>query len=182
LTFLTLAELEAQLPALRTAPRDGGALELIVRRPSTGVREVLEEAELDLVQGLVGDNWLARGSTSTPDGTAHPEKQLNIMGARVVALLAQDRSRWALAGDQLYLDLDLSLENLPPGTRLALGEAVIEITPPPHTGCKKFVERFGADAMRFVNSAMGRALNLRGVNAKVVKPGKIRRGDVARKI
>jgi MOSC domain-containing protein YiiM len=172
-----LAELEAQLDALRAAPKDRGALEMIVRRPATGEREELQHAELDLVQGLVGDNWLARGSAKTPDGKAHPEKQLNLMGARVVALLAQDRARWPLAGDQLYVDLDLSLDNLPPGSRLLLSEAVIEVTPPPHTGCAKFVERFGVDAMKFVNSPTGRALNLRGVNAKVVTPGRIRRGD-----
>jgi hypothetical protein len=181
-TFLTLAELEAQLPVLRAAPRDDGALELIVRRPRVGEREVLEEGELDLAQGLWGDSWSSRPSTSSADGGPHPEKQLNIMGARVAALLAQERARWPLAGDQLYLDLDLSLENLPPGTRLALGEAVIAITAPPHTGCKKFVERFGVDAMKFVNSKLGRALNLRGVNARVVQPGKIRRGDRARKL
>lgn len=155
-------------------------LELIVRRPEVGVREVVEEAELSLESGLVGDNWLQRGNTRTPDGRADPEKQLNLMGSRVVALLAQDKARWPLAGDQLYVDFDLSLANLPPGSRLAMGEAVIEVTPPPHTGCKKFVERFGVDAMKFVNSKVGRELNLRGVNAKVVTPGKIRRGDAVR--
>lgn len=155
-------------------------LELIVRRPEVGVREVVEEAELSLESGLVGDNWLQRGNTRTLDGRADPEKQLNLMGSRVVALLAQDKARWPLAGDQLYVDFDLSLANLPPGSRLAMGEAVIEVTPPPHTGCKKFVERFGVDAMKFVNSKVGRELNLRGVNAKVVTPGKIRRGDAVR--
>ena len=135
---------------------------------------------MSLESGLVGDNWLQRGNTRTPDGRADPEKQLNLMGSRVVALLAQDKARWPLAGDQLYVDFDLSLANLPPGSRLAMGEAVIEVTPPPHTGCKKFVERFGVDAMKFVNSKVGRELNLRGVNAKVVTPGKIRRGDAVR--
>ncbi len=177
---MTLEQLEAELPKLREAPRDVGTLELIARRPEVGTREVVDEAELDLAKGLVGDNWLQRGNTKTPDGKADPEKQLNLMGARVVALLAQDRSRWPLAGDQLYVDLDLSLTNLPPGTRLALGTAVIEVTPPPHTGCKKFVERFGVDAMKFVNSTVGRELNLRGVNAKVVQAGKVRRGDAVR--
>src|SRR5207247_88617 len=135
----------------------------------------------DLREGLVEDNWRTRGSSRTVDGSSHPEMQLNLMNARVIALVAQERERWPLAGDQLYLDLDLSSENLPPGTRLALGSAVIEVTAEPHTGCQKFVARFGREAMQFVNSPVGRQLNLRGINAKVVQPGVIRVGDVARK-
>lgn len=179
---LTTAELEAGIQTIRQAPKDGGVLELIVRRPKVGDREILAEAELDLVAGLVGDSWKARGSKMTPDGSSHPEMQLNIMGARAVALVAADRERWPLAGDQLFLDLDLSTENLPPGTRLALGSAVIEVTAIPHLGCKKFVARFGLEAMKFVNSPVGRELNLRGINAKVVKPGTIRVGDAATKV
>ncbi len=178
---LTLPELEAGLDHIRQSPSDEGPLELIVRRPETGEREVLEAAELDLEQGLVGDNWKTRGSRSTPDGSAHPEMQLNVMNARVVALVAQARDRWPLAGDQLYVDLDLSEANLPPCTQLELGSAVIEVTAMPHTGCKKFVERFGVDAMKFVNSPLGRQLNLRGINARVVQAGQIRQGDVARR-
>lgn len=179
---LTTAELEAGLEEIRRSPSDGGPLELIVRRPRVDEREVLAEGELHLSEGLVGDSWKERGSSRTADGSPHPEMQLNVMNARAVALLAQGRERWPLAGDQLYLDLDLSGENLPPGTRLALGEAVIEVTAQPHTGCKKFVARFGLEAMKFVNSEVGRALNLRGINARVVQPGVIRVGDVARKI
>jgi MOSC domain-containing protein YiiM len=108
--------------------------------------------------------------------------QINVMNARVAALVAQDRHRWHLAGDQLYLDMDLSAENLPAGTQLAIGSAIIEVTPPPHTGCKKFVARFGLDAMKFVNSSVGRELHLRGINAKVVQGGTIRVGQVARKV
>ena len=176
---LTTDELEAGLEEIRRSPANQGVLELIVRRPSTGDRELLEEAQLDLTEGLVGDNWSSRGSRDTEDGSAHPEMQLNIMNARAAALVAQDRDRWPLAGDQLYLDLDLSTASLPPGTRLALGSAVIEVSEVPHTGCKKFVERFGLDAMKFVNSGIGRGLNLRGINAKVVEAGVIRVGDVA---
>ena len=176
---LTAAELEAGLPHVQASPKDGGALEMIVRRPQTNAREVLDEAMLDLAEGLVGDNWRSRGSLSTADGAADPEMQLNIMNARVAALVAGDRERWPLAGDQLYLDLDLSSANLPPGARLRLGEALLEVTPPPHTGCRKFVSRFGMDAMKFVNSRLGRQLNLRGVNAKVVEPGVVRVGDLA---
>lgn len=179
---LTTAELEAGLDEIRRAPKDAGTLELIVRRPRVDEREVLEEAELDLVQGLVGDSWKDRGSSRTPDGSAHPDMQINVMNARSVALVAQARERWPLAGDQLYLDMDLSGENLPAGTRLSLGEAVIEVTAQPHTGCKKFVSRFGAEAMKFVNTGVGRELNLRGINARVVRGGVIRVGDVARKM
>lgn len=179
---LTTAELEAGLDEIRRAPKDAGTLELIVRRPREDEREVLEEAELDTSVGLVGDSWKERGSSRTPDGSAHPDMQLNIINARAVSLVAQDRERWQLAGDQLYLDMDLSGENLPAGTRLAIGDALIEVTPQPHTGCKKFVSRFGLEAMKFVNSGVGRELNLRGINARVIRGGVIRVGDVARKI
>jgi len=179
---LTTEELEAGLDEIRRATKDDGVLVLIVRRPGVNDREVLTEGELHLDEGLVGDSWKRRRSKSTPDGSPNPLMQLNIMNARVIALVAQDRDRWQLAGDQLFLDLDLSAENLPAGTRLSLGSAVIEVTPPPHLGCQKFVARFGLDAMRFVNSTLGRQLNLRGINAKVVQGGVIRVGDLARKI
>ena len=179
---LTMEELEAGLDEILDSPKEEGVLKLIVRRPRIGEREVLREAELDLVEGLVGDNWSTRGSSRTPDGSAHPDMQLNIMSSRVIALVAQNPGRWQLAGDQLFIDLDLSAANLPPGTRLTLGSAVVEVTSQPHTGCKKFVERFGADALKFVNSPVGRELRLRGLNARVVQPGVIRVGDLARKI
>ena len=153
-----------------------------MRRPSLGERESLTEGELDVAQGLVGDTWNTRGSRRSKDGLAHPEMQINVMNSRVIALVAQERERWHLAGDQLFVDLDLSGENLPPGTRLAVGSAVIEVTPEPHTGCEKFVSRFGVDAMKFVNSPLGRQLNLRGINAKVVQPGVIRVRDLAKKL
>lgn len=179
---LTTNELEAGLDIILQSPKDEGRLELIVRRPDTGERDVLEEGDLDLAQGLVGDNWAIRGSSQTPDKSSHPHMQLNIMNSRAVALIAQQKDRWQLAGDQLFIDLDLSGENLPPGTKLTIGAAVIEITDIPHTGCKKFVERFGVDAMKFVNSTTGRQLNLRGINARVVRAGRIRVGDRAKKI
>ena len=178
---LTMAELEAGLEQIRQSPRDEGVLELIVRRPEVGEREVLDEGQLDLQDGLVGDNWKYRASSRTPDRSPHPEMQLNIINSRVAALVARDRERWQLAGDQLYLDMDLGAENLPPGTQLTLGSALIEVTPQPHTGCKKFVARFGLDAMKFVNSEIGRELRLRGINARVVQPGKIKVGDIVRK-
>jgi hypothetical protein len=179
---LTMPELETGLDEIRRAPKDEGVLELIVRRPAVNDREILEEAELHLVEGLVGDSWNRRRSKTTPDGSPNPLMQLNIMNSRVTALVAQDKDRWQLAGDQLYLDMDLSEENMPAGTRFSLGSAIIEVTPPPHLGCQKFVARFGLDAMKFVNSPVGRELHLRGVNARVIQGGTIRVGDVARKI
>jgi hypothetical protein len=179
---LTRAELEAGLDEIRRSPKDEGILELIVRRPATDLREILEEGELHQGEGLVGDGWKRRGSSRTPDGAAHPDMQLNIMNARAIALVAQSKERWPLAGDQLFIDMDLSAENLPAGTRLALGSAVIEVTAQPHTGCKKFVARFGLEAMKFVNSPVGKELHLRGINARVVQSGVIRVGQVVRKL
>jgi hypothetical protein len=179
---LTMEELEARLDHIRRSPDDNGVLKMIVRRPRTDEREVLEVGELDRTEGLKGDNWSTRGSDLTEDGSAHPDMQLNLMNSRVIALLAQDKERWQLAGDQLFVDMDLSAENLPPGSRLAIGSALIEVTDQPHTGCKKFAERFGVDAMRFVNTPMGRKLNLRGINAKVVQSGVVRVGDLVRKV
>lgn len=179
---LSAAELEASLDYLRAAPKESGLVELIVRRPAVDAREELEVGELDLVEGLVGDSWRRRRSSRTPDGSPHPDTQLNVMGARIAALVAGGADRRALAGDQLFLDLDLSEENLPAGTRLAIGEAIIEVTAQPHTGCAKFVARYGRDAMRFVNGPIGRPLRLRGLNAKVIQPGRVRRGDRVVKI
>jgi hypothetical protein len=178
---LSAEELEIGLDEIRRSPADRGRVELIVRRPAVGEREVLPEGELDTVVGLVGDTWPQRRSTRTPDGSPHPDMQLNVMNARTVALLAGSTERRALAGDQLYLDLDLSEANLPAGTRLELGSAVIEVTAQPHTGCAKFSQRFGREALRFVNSETGKALRLRGLNARVVVPGVVREGDEVRK-
>jgi hypothetical protein len=179
---LTTEELEAALDHLRQAPKNDGVVELIVRRPEVDQREVLDEAEIDVAVGLVGDNWIARGSRRTPDGSAHPEMQINIMNSRVTALVAQEKERWPLAGDQLYIDMDLSKENLPAGSRIAVGSAVLEVSPLPHTGCHKFVARFGLEAMQFVNSELGRALCLRGINAKVIQGGTVKVGQTAKKV
>jgi hypothetical protein len=176
-----LATLEAGLEQVRSSPKDAGRVELICRRPQTEEREVIEEAVLDADQGLVGDNWLPRGSKATPDGSAHPEMQLTLMNVRSATLIAGAPERRQLAGDQFFVDLDLSVENLPPGSRLKLGDATIEITEIPHRGCGKFSARFGVDALKFVNSEVGRELNLRGVNAKIVEGGVVRRGDAIAK-
>jgi MOSC domain-containing protein YiiM len=172
---------EQGLDAVRAAPADNGRVELIVRRPEVDAREILEEATLDPDGGLVGDNWHVKPSLKT--GAPNPEAQLTVMNARVSALVAgEDRNRWALAGDQLYVDLDLSYRNLPPGTRLQIGDAVIEVTEEPHRGCGKFSARFGVEALKLVNSAVGRELNMRGVNTAVVTGGVVRTGDPVVKI
>jgi len=178
---LSMTELEAGMENIRQSPKDNGVLKLIVRRPRDDEREIVDQGELDLQAGLIGDNWKIRGSKHTPDGSANVNAQVTIMNSRLIALLAQEHERWSLAGDQLYIDMDLSEENLSPGTRLALGSAVVEVSAEPHTGCRKFSSRFGVDAMKFVNSPEGKQLHLRGINARVVQTGKIRVGDVVRK-
>ena len=180
---LTTEELEAGLDEVLGSPADEGTVELIARRPAVDEREVVEEAELDLEEGLVGDNWHARGSKSTDDGSSNHLAQLTLANSRAVDLVAAgDRDRWALAGDQFYVDFDLSGENLPAGTRIAIGSAVVEVTDLPHMGCEKYTRRFGSDARAFVNSEEGVRLNLRGINTRVVEPGTVRRGDTVKKL
>lgn len=174
---LTTEQLTARLDEVRAAPKTDGTLALIVRRPDVDAREVLQAGELSLEDGLVGDSWLARAGEGADLNT-----QLNVMNVRFTAIIAGSDERRQLAGDQLYLDLDISEENLPVGTRLAIGDAVIEVTAVPHTGCQKFSARFGLDARRFANSDVGRSLRLRGLNARVVTPGTIRHGDPVRKL
>ena len=180
---LDIPALEAGLDTIRGAPQDYGTLELIVRRPVIDGRVVLDEAELSTADGVVGDSWKVRGSSRTDDGRAHPDMQLNVINARLSRLVGgDDDDVRALSGDQLHVDLDLSVDNLPAGTHLAIGDAVIEVTEQPHTGCVKFAARFGKEALRFVNVGTGKQLRLRGLNAKVVTPGTIHRGDTITKL
>ena len=171
----TAAELTAALDEIRQSPSGEGTVDLIVRRPAENERELLDEGTLDLDQGLLGDMWHRHG-------TPNPEAQLTLMNARAAAAIAGSPERRPLAGDQIYVDLDLSVDNLPPGTRLAVGEAVIEVTAEPHTGCAKFSARFGTEALKFVNKSPGRELRLRGVNTRVVAPGAVRVGDAVTKL
>lgn len=178
MSFRTAAELESGLDSIRESPADDGRLELIVRRPRVNERETLEAAELDPARGLLGDTWGAREAIAPQDF----DVQLTLMNSRAIDLIAGSRDRWALAGDQLFVDLDLSLDNLPAGTRLAIGSAVVQVTAEPHTGCRKFIARFGANAQKFVNSPVGRRLNLRGINARIIQAGVVRVGDALRKV
>jgi MOSC domain len=170
---------DAQLEDVRAAPADHGQLERIVRRPASGEREVVDEGQLDETLGLVGDGWATRMPELTP---VYMDAQLTVINTRVLAVIEPDRDRWPLAGDQLYVDFDLSVENLPPGSRLAIGSAVIEVSETPHTGCAKFSARFGGDALRWINSPTGRAHRMRGLNARIVTGGTVRVGDVVRKV
>jgi hypothetical protein len=179
---LSITELEAGMGTIYQAPKDHGILRMIARRPQDNEREVLEHGELEPAEGLVGDNWKIRGSRNTADKVANLHAQVTIMNSRAIELVAQGEQRWPLAGDQLYIDLDLSDDNLPAGTRLAIGSAVLEVSALPHTGCKKFSSRFGVDAMKFVNSPEGKRLHLRGINARIIQAGAVRVGDVVRKI
>ena len=174
-------QLEATIEHIRASPAEG-TLELIVQRPAVDERVVLAEGELNTDEGLAGDTWNQRGSKRTEDGRAHPDMQLNIMNARILAAVAQTPDRMPLAGDQLIVDMDLSEANLPAWTKLAIGDAVIQITDQPHTGCAKFSRRFGIEAHRFVNSEVGKELHLRGINARVITAGTIRQGDQIRKL
>lgn len=178
---LTADELDAGVEWFLGSPDDLGTVEMIVRRPAVDEREVLAEAELVVGEGVVGDTYLARPSSATGDGTPHPEAQLNVMNSRAIDLVAAgDRERWALAGDQFFVDLDLSVENLPAGTRLTIGTAVIEVAAKPHNGCAKFASRYGQEAARWVNRDQHQ--RRRGLNAIVIEPGVVRAGDAIARV
>lgn len=179
---LTTEQIEAGFDHVLRSPVDVGTLAMVVRRPAVDEREVLEVAQLDPAFGVVGDTWIERGSRRTDDGSSHPDMQLNVMNIRYAELLAGSRDRVPLAGDQLYVDLDITMANLPAWTKLAIGSAVIEVTDQPHTGCAKFTQRFGLDAFRFTNSDRGLELRLRGLNARVVSAGEVHPGDQITKV
>lgn len=171
---LSSEELEAGLDAVRQSPRDEGRLEMIVIRPTTDERVVVDACEVSAERALHGDRW--------ESGKRKPGTEITLMNTRAADLIAQSRERWPLAGDQLYVDFDLSEDHLPPGTRLAVGEVVFEIAAEDHTGCSKFAHRFGKDALKFVNSPEGLHLNLRGIYATVLQGGSVRVGDTVARL
>jgi len=179
---LDMNGLEAGIDYILDTPDDKGLVHMIVSRPETGIRKILKSASLDTIEGLIGDNWKDRGSSSTSDKSADPETQITIMNSRVIELIAQTNDRWKLAGDQLFIEIDISRNNLPPGSKLKVGSAVIEVSGKPHTGCQKFSQRFGLDALKFVSTPMGQELCLRGINARVMKSGIVTVGDVVNKV
>lgn len=178
--MVDLRQLEQSLDHIRSAPAELGVVQMIVRRPAEDQREVLTEAWLDSTVGLVGDLWSTRFIEGI--GGPDPEAQLTVVNARASLAIAGEREQWPLAGDQLYVDMDLSITNLPPGTRVRVGDAVIEFSAKPHTGCKKFSARYGVDALRFVSTPTGKELRLRGANCRVVVSGRVRTGDVVAKL
>lgn len=171
---LSTAELEAAFRALPPAPKEAGRLTHIVRRPTKEAREVLQHARLSLADGLPGDGWSQKPA---PD----PAAQLTVMQIGVAEMLANGQSL-ALFGDNLFVDLDLAVENLPIGSRLRVGGAVVEVTPLPHDGCHKFNARFGTDALRFVNAKPTRHRNLRGIYWRILEAGDIEIGSAVRVI
>ena len=173
-------ELAAGMDAVRSSPRDAGAVELLVVRPAVEVRETPTEVTVDPADGVIGDSWRERGSRRMADGSADPEAQVTVMNSRAALLVATTHERMPLAGDQVYVDLDLSVDNLPPGTVLDFGESALEVTAAPHTGCAKFSARFGVAALRLTAMPEGRSLRLRGINTRVLRGGVIRVGDVVR--
>ncbi len=179
---LTFDELMGAWADIDPSPTESGTVEMIVRRPETESREHIQEGELSTVDGLVGDNWLARGSSSTPDGSAHPEAQITLMSTRIIDIIAQDKDNWDLAGDQFFVDFDLSMDNLPTGSKIQVGSAILEISEKPHTGCAKFAKRYGASARKFVMTDEGKQARLRGVNARVIQAGTVKVNDIIKKL
>lgn len=180
--YVTLSEIEQRLEWVLAAPAERGRVEALVVRPAVDQRESLERVMFSPQQGVVGDNWLTSCWKKLPNGESDPDVQVAIMNARMIEVLTNDKSRWPLAGDQLFVDFDLSVNNLAVGDRLQVGAAVLEITAEPHRGCSKFKKRFGPDALAFVNSKQGDAHRLRGVYARIVSACEVGVGDAISKV
>jgi len=180
--YVSREEMELQVDKILQSPKNDGVLKMIVRRPEVDLRTVLEKGELSISEGLTGDSWRNRVMKKNPNKLPDRKTQLTLMNARVIEVVARDEDNWPLAGDQLFVDMELSEEKLPPGSRLSIGLSEIEITAVPHTGCGKFKKRFGSDALKFVNSEIGKKHRFRGIYAKVIKAGEINKGDIIRKL
>lgn len=181
-THLTTEQIEARLDWVEASPAECGTVEGLCIRPEVNGRQELESCRLSPAEGVDGDFWVRKSFMTLDDGSSDPAVQVAIMNSRAVDVIAGSRDRWKLAGDQLFVDFDLSESNLAPGDRLHVGPAILEITPVPHTGCGMFQERFGAAAVRFYNSKVGKAMRLRGVYAQVVQEGVVSVGDTVRKV
>lgn len=182
MTYRTTDELEAGIAGVIDAAKDQGAVRLVVRRPGKGQREVLAQGELDTELGLVGDDWINRPGMNSDKPS--PYAQVTVMSAQAAELISGDPEPepWAQCGDQLYIDLDISQSNMPPSTRIGIGDAVLEVQAEPHTGCAQFRGWWGSEALRFINTERGRELRMRGVNTVVIQSGTVRPGDTARKL
>lgn len=178
---VTQSDIDTRMDWVLESPNDNGSVALIVVRPQTDKREILSQALFSPQTGVAGDNWQTHCWKKLANGQPDPEVQVAIMNARMIDVLAGDQSRWPLAGDQLFVDFDLSVMNLSPGQRLQIGDALLEITAAPHRGCRKFKQRFGEDALHYVNSAHGDAHRLRGVYAKIIAAGQVSTGDAINK-
>ncbi len=176
---VSAAEIEAGMAHVAASPKDAGRVEAIFIRPETDEREALQEVRISPEGGVEGDRWSRSGrEEKAPD----PRSQVSLMNVRVLNLIAPDKERWPMAGDNLIVDLDLDVENLPVGQRLSIGNAVLEVTEVPHPGCKKFLARYGKDAMGYINANERKDLRLRGVFAKVIEPGTVSVGDTIDKV
>ncbi|MFW9931002.1 MAG: MOSC domain-containing protein [Candidatus Thorarchaeota archaeon] len=180
--FLSFQELNDRFNALTPSPKDVGTVDLICIRPTENSREVKDSVIVDNQLGIIGDNWKSRGSKHTPDGSAIPDAQITIMNSRIINLITQDKNFWSLAGDQLFIDLDISSDNLPSGSRLTIDDVILEVTPLPHNGCIKFSNRFGSDATKFVSNKEGQKYHRRGIYVKVIKSGRIHTGSIVKKL
>jgi MOSC domain-containing protein YiiM len=179
---LSNKEIEAGLSHVLASPKDQGELKAIVVRPEVNQRERLAAARLSPEGGVEGDRWATSTTLRRADGSPDPRTQVSLMNARILQLIANADDRMALAGDNLIVDLDLSEGNLSVGQKLAIGEVTLQITDVPHTGCDKFADRFGTDAVRYVNAPATKPLHLRGLYAQVLTAGTLRVGQVVRKV
>lgn len=182
-TFRTRDALMEKLPGLlAAAPKDEGRLDLIVMRPDAEARVLPERIEVTAGDGLPGDHWKHGAGNMREDGTADPDAQICIMMSGCIEAIAGPRENWAPAGDNFFLDMDLTPANMPPGTRFSIGTAEFVVTARPHNGCQKFIDRYGRDACLFVNTGAGKDLRLRGIYARVTKDGTVGLGDRVRKL